>query len=208
MNKNVKKCTICLTEKSLDDFYIQYVKNSDGEIIKTYCRPACKNCANRKQLKYSTAWKNKVGYSKEINKQRLEKRSTDDSYRELINSQKRKTYRGTLNYQLYSRARQRALAKNIDFDINPEDIIIPEFCPYLNIKLEVGNKNSYIKSPSIDRIDITKGYIKGNIQIISMLANTMKSSASIEQLIFFAKSVLKIHDKDDIVQPISKDIEI
>lgn len=54
------------------------------------------------------------------------------------------------------------------------------------------------KTPSLDRIDSTKGYTKENIQVISSLANRMKSNCSIEQLIQFAKGVLDVHTKEGI----------
>jgi len=37
-------------------------------------------------------------------------------------------------------------------------------------------------SPSLDRIDPTKGYVKGNVWIISHKANTFKSYATHEEL--------------------------
>ena len=58
-------------------------------------------------------------------------------------------------------------------------------------------KNTYTKgkswrrkySPSLDRIDPNKGYVKGNVQVISRLANIMKSNASPEELRAFANWV-------------------
>lgn len=37
-------------------------------------------------------------------------------------------------------------------------------------------------SPSIDRLDNTKGYVKGNINIISWRANRIKSDATLDEL--------------------------
>jgi hypothetical protein len=69
--------------------------------------------------------------------------------------------------------------------------ILPEKCPVFNKKLIKGNGKPHDWSPSIDKIDPQKGYVKGNIQIISMLANTMKNHADKKQLKQFASWVLE-----------------
>lgn len=95
--------------------------------------------------------------------------------------------------KMYRRAKQRAKEKGIGFDLEKSDVIIPEFCPILGVKLEphVGHSGGRPNSPALDRIDNSKGYIKGNVVVISHLANMMKSSATKEQLVAFADWVYK-----------------
>ena len=94
---------------------------------------------------------------------------------------------------LLQNAKTRAKKQGVPFEITVEDICIPNVCPYLGIKIEPFSEWNY---PSLDKIIPELGYVKGNIQVISNLANTMKSSASIEQSICFAENVLKLHRKD------------
>jgi hypothetical protein len=46
-------------------------------------------------------------------------------------------------------------------------------------------------SPSLDKIDPEKGYVKGNVMWMSQLANAMKNNATKEELKQFANWVLK-----------------
>jgi hypothetical protein len=65
--------------------------------------------------------------------------------------------------------------------------IAPEKCPVFGIKFtEKGNGYSPW-SPSIDKIVPSKGYVRGNIQIISYMANAMKRDATPTQLKQFSQ---------------------
>lgn len=84
-----------------------------------------------------------------------------------------------------------ALRRGIPFDIDFYDLILPEYCPILKIKLIYNYRDGTPKEinsfyePSVDRIDNTKGYVRGNVWIISRLANSMKNAATLEQLELF-----------------------
>lgn len=90
-------------------------------------------------------------------------------------------------------AKKRAKERNLDFDIVEEDIVVPTHCPYLGIALVNSRPRGSSRRDvaSLDRVDPTKGYIKGNVQVISQMANTMKSDASNMELISFAKYILE-----------------
>ena len=97
--------------------------------------------------------------------------------------------KNNVNRTLYTSAKNRAKRKGLDFNIEIIDINIPEVCPILKVKLEPNQdetKRHGQTSPTLDRIDPTKGYVKGNIQVISYLANVMKNNATPEQLILFS----------------------
>lgn len=99
----------------------------------------------------------------------------------------------TTSDKLLWSARRRAKLKNLEFSISREDIVVPEVCPYLGIPLVRTQPRGTSRRDiaSLDRKDNTKGYTKDNIEVISLLANTMKNSASPELLVSFAREVLK-----------------
>ena len=77
--------------------------------------------------------------------------------------------------------------RGIYFNLKYTDFELPEYCPILGIKLEYGagtdgNSSSHA---TLDRINNSKGYIPGNVMVISRLANAMKNEASFEQLQLF-----------------------
>lgn len=94
----------------------------------------------------------------------------------------KKLYKNTpYQKRIWNRARSRATEKLLDFNIDLSDIVIPIVCPVLGIKLDLTSKSTRY-SPSIDRIDSSKGYVKGNIQVISNRANMLKNNATIDEL--------------------------
>jgi hypothetical protein len=76
-------------------------------------------------------------------------------------------------------AKYRAKLKKLDFDLTPKDIVIPKTCPVLGIPIY---PYSLSNSPSLDRIDNTKGYTKDNVVIVSFKANRMKGAATLDEL--------------------------
>lgn len=103
----------------------------------------------------------------------------------------------TPEWRMHQRAKQRCRKTGREFTIEVSDIVIPDTCPVLGITLNAnaGKSGAYKNSPSLDRIDSTRGYTPDNIQVISQLANAMKHAASKEQLLKFAEWVLSNSDK-------------
>ena len=79
----------------------------------------------------------------------------------------------TKEVRLFNAAKTRATAKNREFNIELSDIVIPDLCPVFGIPMV---------RPSVDRIDSSKGYVKGNVRVISYRANVLKNDASVAEL--------------------------
>lgn len=81
---------------------------------------------------------------------------------------------------LIIQARRRAKRRGIEFSL--VTVVIPEVCPVLGIPLRVGDRKVTPGSPTLDRIDPSKGYTPGNTIVVSHLANSVKYLANPSQI--------------------------
>jgi hypothetical protein len=118
-------------------------------------------------------------------KRRVENYEEDLEYSRAYQRNRRQNFDYRLQ-MLVNASKQRAKNKNRENTITIEDVksIYPQdgCCPIFGIKLEFNNAGFRETSPSIDRIDSSKGYTPDNIQIISWKANRIKGYASKQDL--------------------------
>lgn len=90
--------------------------------------------------------------------------------------------------QMLGNSRKRSKKLNLDNDIDIDYLlsIAPKICPIMKRHLKYGGGNLTKYSASLDRINPKNGYIKGNVQIISNIANMMKSYATKKELNLFS----------------------
>ena len=83
-------------------------------------------------------------------------------------------------------ARSRAQKKAMIFELTLDDIPdIPAVCPIAQIELKArpdGKMGPWDFSPTLDRIDDSKGYVPGNVRVISHRANRWKSNMLVEDV--------------------------
>jgi len=159
----MKICTKCLKTKELGCFS-KCSKTTSG--LAYYCK-TCVQTVSQKYREKRKQYSKEVGYNK--------------NYYNNYKSRNRETV-------LLNGARARAKRYNILFSLTKEDIVIPERCPIfdtlLRSKEEIcaeTKKGAQDNSLSLDRIDPTKGYTKGNVAVISYRANVIKNNGSAEE---------------------------
>lgn len=163
--------------------------------------PHCKTCAKEyyaQTRERHLAQKKEYASRPEVYEREKEQRKIwYQKNKERLHEQRKEYYNSPENRAklMFFKSRERAHIEGWEFTITVNDIVIPDTCPYLDIALthDLGRGQLETNS-SLDRIDSTKGYIPGNVQVISRLANTMKSNATVDQLVIFATNVLKHHE--------------
>lgn len=107
---------------------------------------------------------------------------SQNANRVKTNARKRAGIRKNPVSYLLWQVKARAKKKGIPFNLTHEDIVIPASCPVLGIPLKINEGHSGFDSPSIDRVVPELGYVRGNVQIISHRANTIKNDATLAEL--------------------------
>lgn len=85
-----------------------------------------------------------------------------------------------------SQARRRAKLAGMACTISASDIVLPDTCPVLGLVLDYrrqqGKRRAASNSPSLDRVDNTKGYVVGNVRVLSCRANAIKSDLGANEI--------------------------
>ena len=137
----------------------------------------CGSCQETKDLdsfnKDSSTVTGYACYCKECNKVK-----SSNKYKELSEDHEWKLK------QTLRASKNRAKAKGLEHTLTLDDIKdlypLDGRCPVFGFELTWGNPRW--SSPSLDRIDSTKGYTYDNCQVISNKANVIKNDASLEEL--------------------------
>jgi hypothetical protein len=83
---------------------------------------------------------------------------------------------------LLQRLGQRAKNKGVEFSLTERDIVIPKRCPVLGLKLKpAGRGQQEDATVSVDRLNPAKGYVSGNIEIMSLRANRIKNDGTAKE---------------------------
>lgn len=110
------------------------------------------------------------------------------------------TDEGWAKYKVQS-IRAGARRRGIECTINYEDIldVMVSHCPVLGVELDYslcGHKGKMQpNSPHVDRIDNTKGYVTGNVIIVSGKVNRVKSNLTLDEIPEVMNSIIKFYDK-------------
>ena len=124
-------------------------------------------------------------------------RQRNKSYRKK-NPDRFRTHRAKdIVRDMLMRSKSNAKRRGIVFTITRTDLLpLPTVCPVLGYNLDympVGLQNN---AASIDRIDSAKGYLPGNVQVISYRANILKQNSTLHELKCLVRHMESITPED------------
>ena len=100
--------------------------------------------------------------------------------------------------QAYTRCKKRAMKYNVPIDIEIQDIYdilmaLGGRCPVFGVKMRIKGRDGRMtsRSASVDRLDPDKGYVKGNITVLSVRANLIKSAYTSAEILVVGKWLKK-----------------
>lgn len=174
----MKTCCKCKENKNLDEFH-RCSRSEDG--LNRRCKE-CVNGYNRNQYKINPEYskKRKLRLSLRTEEQIENARQNGRDWYNTPTGRAKTLMKGVI-------ARNKKYKEVIDFDENYlKEIIENGRCQVTGLPFILGSKKDGKKraySPSIDRIDNSKGYCKSNVRIVIWQFNLMKGELSDEELL-------------------------
>lgn len=95
--------------------------------------------------------------------------------------------------QQFAKWRRNKKKHPLGWDLEFEDLDFPTHCPLLGMELNYnGGQGQSFNNASLDRIDSSKGYVKGNVLVISHYANQIKNCADLPTLEMLVENLRKL----------------
>lgn len=161
-------CLSCQTEKHLSDF-----PRSNGR----YHKRTCRECDTKRNTARVNNW-----------------RAQDpDRHRAAAQKRYRDGYvRASIRHS-FKNAMARAAKLGIAFDIQLSEFEDATHCQLTGIEFRQPPVSGVVGpfSPSIDRVEPGKGYVRGNTRVVLMAINAAKGTGTDEDLIFIATKLLE-----------------
>lgn len=124
--------------------------------------------------------------ARQRSKDRVAELKVDPVKREAWNARVLAYHRSDYRRGMFTRTRKRAMELGIPFELKSmHDIPYATHCPVFGVELVQNGRGDF--SPSLDKIRPELGYVKGNVIVVSDLANRIKSNATPEQIMAVAK---------------------
>ncbi len=189
-----KSCKACGITKPMHAF-AKHPQCTDGR------RGTCRECLREKRNTWQRAY-----VAKNLDRIREDSRQRAAKTYPLVAAKKAEAYRSNIEVRrkeardryhgdkftkqrstMLRTARQRAKKRGVPFELVVADINVPSHCPVLGFQLILSSGKVAYNSATLDRIKPALGYVRGNVIVISMLANQIKSSATPEQIMKVAQ---------------------
>lgn len=81
----------------------------------------------------------------------------------------------------YRAKKANAVRIGIEFTVPFGELMFPTHCPVLGIELDYFSDGRQENSASFDKIDPNKGYVSGNVAIMSWRANRIKNDGTVDE---------------------------
>lgn len=104
----------------------------------------------------------------------------------------RRISKTALASRLWRCAQVRAELQKVPFDLEQSDIVVPEYCPVLGLKIKHNKGPMADNSPTVDRIVPERGYVRDNIVVVSNRANRLKGDANLNEIANIASFYLQM----------------
>lgn len=189
-------------KKAYDKEWARRKRESDPEGVRAKDREKAKRYRNDPEKREQILARDRARYARNRERIRAKTRAwyaaNVNGIREKARADYRKRYDGgEMRYRLraaFHAARARARMRGIQFDLQLADLGSPTHCAVTGIEFNMTRsfRQGNIFVPSLDRIDPTLGYVRGNVRVVCHGYNLAKHTGTDSDVLKLARALVRM----------------